>query len=57
MKRNYKNITRRRSRWMKNKERKKQHGGFFKTYRLADITNKFNNFKRTAKKIIRGAFS
>ena len=57
MKRNYKNITRRHHRWMKNKKHKKQHGGFFKTYRLADITNKFNNFKRTAKKIIRGAFS
>ena len=39
---------------MKNKKCKKQHGGFFKTYRLANITNKFNNFKRTAKKILLG---
>ena len=53
MKRNYKNITRRHHRWMKNKKCK-EHGGFFKTYRLADITNKFNNFKRTAKKILLG---
>ena len=54
MKRNYKKTSKRRPRWVK--KRKKQYGGFWKTYRLADITNKFNNFKRTAKRIVRQAF-
>ena len=54
MKRNYKKTSKRCPRWVK--KRKKQYGSFWKTHRLADITNKFNNFKRTAKRIVRQAF-